>query len=238
MTTTTNQAQSEAPFGFLMTLIIALLAPMFLGITAGNIDLARMAAIETVNDYRAENRVSLIAVAQIIAFGLAAVGSLSLSMEDGISAPMAMRLRSNANACERSAEQNRRALHSATAGQCAESSPAASEAASEAADFYDTIFRESETQPEPEVFLTPQAEQLLAAESAARLQPNNAQSPNNQQAWAAAMVREADEIDSNIANLPPDQRPAASMQAATLRDTASSLLRAQAPTQTRSSRTR
>jgi hypothetical protein len=95
----------------LMSLIIALLSPMFLGVSAGDVSLARLAATETVNAYRARNHADLIAIAQIIAFGLAALGSLSLAMADDISLPMTLRLRGNANACNRSAEQNRRALN-------------------------------------------------------------------------------------------------------------------------------
>jgi hypothetical protein len=69
-----------------------------------------MAALETVNSYRARTHVDLIAVAQIIASGLAAVSSASLSMADDISLAMTLRLRVNANACDRSADRNRRAL--------------------------------------------------------------------------------------------------------------------------------
>ena len=58
---------------------------MFLGISGGDVRLARIAAIQTVTAYRAANDADLIAVAQIIAFGLAALGSLSLSMADDIS---------------------------------------------------------------------------------------------------------------------------------------------------------
>jgi hypothetical protein len=93
-----------------MGLIVALLAPMFLGVTAGDINLARVAAFETVSDYRTQSHADLVAIAQIIAFGLAALGSLSLSMADDISVSMALRLRGNANALNRSAEQNRRAV--------------------------------------------------------------------------------------------------------------------------------
>ncbi|MEA2730240.1 MAG: hypothetical protein QOF70_4715 [Acetobacteraceae bacterium] len=117
-TTTPAEPPREAPGSdipihpgdFLMGLIVALLAPMFLGVTAGDINLARMAAFETVSDYRTQSHADLVAIAQIIAFGLAALGSLSLSMADDISVSMALRLRGNANALNRSAEQNRRAI--------------------------------------------------------------------------------------------------------------------------------
>jgi hypothetical protein len=94
----------------LMHLVAIHLAPMFLCVTGGDIDHARMAAIETVNAYRAQTHADLIAIAQIVAFGLGALGSLSLAMNDDISVGMTLRLRGNANACNRSAEQNRRAL--------------------------------------------------------------------------------------------------------------------------------
>jgi hypothetical protein len=94
----------------LMHLVAIHLAPMFLCVTGGDIDHARMAAIETVNAYRAQTHADLIAIAQIVAFGLGALGSLSLAMDDDISVAMTLRLRGNANACNRSAEQNRRAL--------------------------------------------------------------------------------------------------------------------------------
>jgi hypothetical protein len=91
-----------------MAVIAAFLAPMFLGITSGDVALARLAAVEAVNAYRARDHADLIAIAQIIAYGLAALGSLSLSMEADRSVSMTLRLRGNANALNRSAEQNRR----------------------------------------------------------------------------------------------------------------------------------
>jgi hypothetical protein len=124
-----------------------------------------MAAIETVNTYRVRNHADLIAVAQIIAFGLAALGSLSLSMADDISLSMALRLRGNANALNRSAEQNRRALRE-TRG-------------SDSVPHHDTTAPEAETpataanndtRPEPEMLLSAAAAQRLAAEGQARLQ--------------------------------------------------------------------
>ena len=98
------------PADVLLHLVVTLLTPIFLGVCSGNLDFARMAALETVNSYRARTHVDLIAVAQIIASGLAAVSSASLSMADDISLAMTLRLRGNANACDRSADRNRRAL--------------------------------------------------------------------------------------------------------------------------------
>ena len=98
------------PGDVLLHLIVTLLTPMFLGVSSGNPDFARMAALETVNSYRARSHSDLIAVASIVAFGLAAISSACLSMADEVSLAMTLRLRANANACDRSAARNRRAL--------------------------------------------------------------------------------------------------------------------------------
>ena len=99
-----------SPAETLLNLLVLLIAPMFLTASGADIRYARMAALDTINAYQARNHADLIAIAQIVAYGLAALGSLSLSMADDISLSMVLRLRGNANACTRSAEQNRRAL--------------------------------------------------------------------------------------------------------------------------------
>jgi hypothetical protein len=83
---------------------------MFLDVSGGDIGFARAAALETVNAYRTRNAADLVSIAQIVAFDLAALGSLSLSMADNLSLSVTLRLRGNANALNRSAEHNRRAL--------------------------------------------------------------------------------------------------------------------------------
>src|SRR4051794_31851770 len=76
--TTQSQPQYPAPddADILVNLILTCLAPMFLTTVGGNINHARIAAAHTLDSYRAETRFDLIAIAQIIAFGLAALGSL------------------------------------------------------------------------------------------------------------------------------------------------------------------
>jgi hypothetical protein len=113
------------PAGILMRFIIACLTPMFLGVSGGDVAMARMAAEGTVAAYAARNQADLIVIAQIIAFGLAAIGSLSLSMADDLSIAMALRLRGNAIGLNRAAEQNRRALReSQSVAQAQASAPA------------------------------------------------------------------------------------------------------------------
>jgi len=101
--------------GLLVTMIITFLAPMFLADSGGDIAIARMAAAQTLNVYCARNDEEMISIVQIIAFGFAALMSLSRAMEDDVSVVMMLRLHGNANACNRSAEHNRRALRDSRA---------------------------------------------------------------------------------------------------------------------------
>ena len=244
-TTTHRDATSNTPHpsGLLMTLIVALLAPMFLGVTGGDVDLARLAAVETINAYRARNHADLIAVVQIIAFGLAALGSLSLSMADDISITMALRLRNNANALNRSAEQNRRVLRESVVNELMQhhaDTPAAP--ASRFPDDPASLFPDH-IASEPEAFLSAAAEQLLAGEAQARLRDPEENTPNppsatsdkrpalpatsdkrHREMWAIALVKEAGEISAGIPNLPPAEREAATISAAEMTRTAHDLL--------------
>jgi hypothetical protein len=225
----TQTTESPPQTNALMTLIVTLLVPTFLGVTAGDIALARMAAIETINDYRARNNADLIAVAQIIACGLAALGSLSLSMDDDISLSMTLRLRGSAVALNRSAEQNRRVLN-----QPLRDNPTP---------YHLPIEPEAATSEDDGVaraggLLSAAAAQELAAEAKSRLQdpkiasqiPAPAQTTTktpekrNQEMWAIAMVKEASEITASLPNLPPAERPEASRRAALLGSTANELL--------------
>ncbi|MEA2775375.1 MAG: hypothetical protein QOF90_781 [Acetobacteraceae bacterium] len=231
MSETTTEPTTDIaldPFGILMTLVIALLTPMFFSVSGGNIRFARLAAVETVDAYRARSHADLIAVAQTVAFGLAALGSLSLSMADDISVSMALRLRGNANACNRSAQQNRQAL-AKTRPHAQQSQPmAAAEVPSGPA--------EETMHPEPDVFLNPAAAQVLAEESRTRLGTTNSlpvpppaqpQSPTrkrHQRMWAIAMAKQAGEITANLRNLPPAERKGATMRAAALGSTAHNLM--------------
>jgi hypothetical protein len=108
---------SVAPSDILLHLVVTLLAPVFVMASDGDILFARMAALETVSIYRARNPADLIAIAQIIACGLTALGSLSLSMADDLSLSMTLRLRlrSNVVALNRVAERNRRVLQESSA---------------------------------------------------------------------------------------------------------------------------
>jgi hypothetical protein len=223
------------PSNTLMNLIVTFIAPIFLGVTNGDLTLARMAAIETVNAYTVRNQSDLVAVAQIIASGLAALSSLCLSMGDDISLSMLLRLRGNAVALNRSAEQNRRVLRQPLPDNptpyltvmTPEPEPPAPPRATQEND-----------SPDPSNgFLTPEAAQLLAAESSNRLSQIAEQTvdsnPGDDPAitekrhnamWAIAMVKESGEIAASIPDLSPAERNAASIRVAALGSAANELL--------------
>ena len=229
MTTTNESPHPDRPparSDFLLTLIVTLIAPIFLGVTGGDVHLARLAALETVNDYRARNNADLIAVAHIVSFGLTALGSLSLSMAEDISLSMILRLRGSAISCNRAAEQNRRARR-AHQDEPHPGPPAEPE----------TI--EDQPAPQSGAFLNPEAAQLLAAESRARLEPADSHNPipsptpaatrtpaekRHQEMWAIAMVKESSEIAGSLPGLPPAERAAAEMRAGLLSSTAHNLI--------------
>ncbi len=93
-----------------MQIIGAALTPFFLTATDGDPVRAQAAAIETINAYVPSYPSDLLPIAQIIAFGLAALSSISLSMAENIPILLILRLRGNAASLNRGAEQCRRAL--------------------------------------------------------------------------------------------------------------------------------
>ena len=108
MTETLPKPQSPAEV--LLSLIISFVAPMFLPAAGGDIHFARAAAIDTINSYRIQFRKDLLTIAQVIAFGLATLGSLSFAMADNLSPSTTLRLRAAAAAAYRASEQCRRAV--------------------------------------------------------------------------------------------------------------------------------
>jgi hypothetical protein len=93
-----------------MQLIAAALTPIFSTATDGDPVHAQAAAIETINAYAPSYPSDLLPIAQIIAFGLAALRSISLSMTENIPISLILRLHGNAASLSRGAEQCRRAL--------------------------------------------------------------------------------------------------------------------------------
>jgi hypothetical protein len=225
---------SVDPRDILMSLIVALLAPMFLAVSGGNINYARMAAIETVNGYSIRNSAGLLSVAQIIAFGFAALGSLSLAMADNLSLSMTLRLRANANACHRSAEQSRRALSEnppdTTIAATTRTAPPGEPPAEPEDDLDEAAViasvaaaqkRAAETQTRIQTEAPSAARSSTPAQSAAATETADQQ---RQAMWASAAAFVAAEFTAELPNLPPAERKVATMRAAALSSCANHLL--------------
>jgi hypothetical protein len=239
MTTETDPDPQIHPSDILVNLIIVLLAPMFLTAANGDIIFARMAALETINAYRSQTHAELIVVAQIVACGLAALGSLSLSMADDISLVMTLRLRGNANALMRSAEQARRALKEIRPDSIPSADPQQDEAP----------LSPDDEREEAEVIASVAAAQKLAAEfepsrpaelpkpaepsptpaptaPAASITPKERQ---RQAMWGAGAARLAAEFTASLPHLPPAERKMATFRAAILSHCATDLLTGNGP---------
>jgi hypothetical protein len=211
-------AEPATPSTDLANLILALLAPMFLWSTNGDIRLAYAAAAQTVTEYRVTNRLSLFTVAKIIAFDIASLSSLSLSMYEDVSMLLALRLRGNANSLDRSGERNRRALEatrqSVSAGLTEEPVEAAIAKAEQ-------MVREAKTrlhaasvpaaEPRPNAAPAPAAEPAAVAAPAPVLPAAVTPAPRTaaaqrRAAWANAMTVVAEEFTAGLKDLAPEER--------------------------------
>ena len=199
------------PSDILISLIVALLAPMFLTSANGDITFARLAALETISVYRARNQADLIVIAQAVAFGLAALGSLSLSMLDGLSPKMILQFRGNATACHRCAEQSRRILSE----QPAPEQPAPEQPVNE----NDAAQEEAVA---AQVAETEKRIAYLRGKPAAP--PAKTELDPHQAAWATAMSTVAGEYIAAMPHLSPEERKAATIRAAALSQTVNHLL--------------
>jgi len=107
----------------LLECVLGFLTPLLMAGCSCDLGHARMAAIETLASYQARTQAELVKIAQIIGFGLIAMDNLRLSMAD-VSLSMRLRLRGGANALNRSAQQNNRALDKSRCGIPRQSGPA------------------------------------------------------------------------------------------------------------------
>jgi hypothetical protein len=224
----------------LINLMVNRLLPMFLKAAGGDPDAARMIVTETVNAHCARNATDVLAIAQIIACGMASLDNIILSMADDISRALRLRLQSAANAMNRSVEQNRRFLQQippepANAWYGPEPDDAALEATAMAAVaeaqqyIAQTRAQQAAAQPAeaPERIATPAAEiPAPAAETLAAAKTGAPDLTEQQKAmiWAQGMNRVAAEYKASIPHLPPAQRREASLRAAALTSTANALI--------------
>ncbi len=219
MSETTSPATYTA--SKLMNLIVTLLTPMFFAAAEGNLTFARQAAIETINAYRAETQSDLITVAKVIAFGLAALAAISLSLAEDLPIAIFLRLNASANASDRSEHRNRLVLNRRQPAQLrpAQRQPAQPEP----------------TSPEPpidEAALVAAAQEMKqrTADNLARVTRTAASEPTtptasdkerrHQAAWAASAAAIAAETAASLSDLSPEERYSAAMWIDVLNDCA------------------
>ena len=202
----------------LIDFVSAFFVPMFLAASNGDVALARLAAIQTMDAYRIQHQADLIAVAQVVAFGFATLSSLSLSMDDALSLNMVLRLRGNANACNRSAEANRRALQASH--QATDSATAEPDAPSPQAHPPADIAQASRQRPDG-ASLAPAHPPADTAQPPA---PPTTADQQRRALWAAAFAEVAAECAAELPHLPPAEQKLASIRAAALNSSASALL--------------
>jgi hypothetical protein len=230
--------EPASPTTDLGNLILALLAPMFLWSTAGDIGLAYAAAAQTVNEYRVTNRLSLFTVAKIIAFDIATLSSLSLSMYEDVSMLLALRLRGNANSLDRCGERSRRLLEqenrSGAAGPAEEPVEAAIAKAEQMVHNAKARMQAADAPapgPRPNAGATakpPVVAVPVPPSAAAVPAAEPAQNPWRA-AWADAMTVVAEEFTAGLKDLPPDERRREMARIQALTTTAGDLVSGTAP---------
>jgi hypothetical protein len=106
---TADGAFTQHPSDVLIDLVADLLAPMFIAAAGGDYRYARLAAMETVWSYKAATQADLLQVIQIVAYGLAAVRTLCVSMTEEVSVPTLLRLNLSAERLSRAESRARKA---------------------------------------------------------------------------------------------------------------------------------
>ncbi len=181
----------------LLDQILVLLMPFFAGTDR---KLVAAAVLETLGDYMPATRAELLHAAQIIAFSMSALDSLSEAISLELPTTLRMRLRGGANALNRSATQTLRALDKCQAAAAAEDPalpdpvatanpplPPAAEAEPTAADI------------QPSAAAAPRVQSAHSQPQAAH---SGISEEEHKQIWAQALREVA-------AGLVPDQAPAA-----------------------------
>jgi hypothetical protein len=92
------------PTDRLMPFLLAVLTPFLTAAGIPDPDLARQAATETIQAYKANGQAQLVTTAQIVAFAFASLENLRLSAPQDLSLTMKLKLRGNANALNRASQ--------------------------------------------------------------------------------------------------------------------------------------
>jgi hypothetical protein len=176
----------------MMGFIISLLTPFLMTAGITDIGLARRAVTETIAAYQAagpSRNDQLVSIAQTVAFALASLDNLRLSMPADLSLSMKLKLRGNANALNRSSRDATATLDSQRRDTpAAEPEPDPTKLLAALEDTK-TLVRQAET--------TPPAGPITAGPITDR---------EIDLSWASAMTDIATEFSAELPNLQPAQR--------------------------------
>jgi hypothetical protein len=209
---------TEPARSHLMDFIIAFLAPLLTAGSITDVHFARLAAREAIDAYKARGQNELVTIAQIVAFALAALDTLRLSMPAELSLAMKLKLRGNANALNRAARDNTQTLERTRRTSLPLQASLAEQAAIAGWEV-DAAFGDT-----PEI----QPEVTQAAPASAPIAATSAQH-QNQLHWAGAMKAVAARLQASVAIVAPAQRKANALWIEALTGVASDLTMGKGP---------
>jgi hypothetical protein len=211
---------ADLPHNHLMEFLLGLLAPLLMAGGMTDIHLARLAATEAITAYRVDGPGELVTIGQIVAFALAALDNLRLSMTADLSLSMKLKLRGNANALNRCARDNTNLLQKARRKR----PPLKRDMVEQAA----TVeWDATETNAEAAAQVARQE-----TETARAMPPTSAIEHQNRLQWASVMKREAERLQANARNIPPAEQRTNSLWIDVLTEVASDLAQGKYPVAT------
>jgi hypothetical protein len=214
------------PTDILLELIYCVLTPLFMAGCYGDMDNGRLAAVETIASYRPATQADLIKIAQIIGFGLAALDDLRLSMHPDVGLAQKMRLRGQANALNRSAQQNATSLERSRKANPVLAPSIAEELSMAQGHPHPDDLEPEVTEAELKDMVaatTAVIEQIRGSKPAAQPGPMTEAEQTKLQ-WAAAMNNVAQELQDDLPGQPAEYRAADRVRAAALGTAARDLL--------------
>jgi hypothetical protein len=252
MSQTTRQDDAidipTSPTDIMLTLITGILSPLFLAGCDGIPEHGGMAAMEALNTYGVRTQAELLIVSKIVAFGLAALDDLRLSMHPDVGLAQKIRLRAQANALNRSAQQNEAAL-AAYRKRNPVCEPSIAEQLAQLDREEDAAWTEQDAREEAEVQAVmaetqrmvdaAQARVRTARQASAQAAPPRAAPPRAappRADWAASMHRVAGELQEDLPAQPRSARKANRMRIDALSSAAQALSGTEPPAAGPSSR--
>jgi hypothetical protein len=225
----------QKPESHLLAFILAALAPLLTAGGVTDLPLARLAAQEAIAAYTARGQADLVGIAQILAFALAALDNLRLSMPTELSLSMKLKLRANAlNRAARDATQTLGKMP--RPAQSVPAQPLQANPPTQTA-----IARSKQPETPSQTFLIAQTQPTEQTQPRVQAQPKTTTKPTTPQPtatpsehqdrlhWAKAMKTAAARLQAQAATSPPAQRTTDALWIQALTGVASDLILGKTP---------